>query len=327
MATSKTAQLTPDASSRENSSRTELLSPQDRERVASLQLFARSVVDGITVGKHQSPHKGFSAEFKEHRPYVLGDEIRAIDWKLYGKTDRLFIRQYEEETNLRCTILVDQSKSMAYKSIAKTSSPLGTASPGISKHEYAVRMAAAIAYFLIGQQDAVGLGMIDTELRQYIPPRGRPNHLQVLMQTLAQSQCAGETSLGAVLQQAAPRLRGRGVIVLISDCFDAVDHLIKSLSYYRLANNEVILFQIFDRDELDFPFRKRTEFKNLEVADQKRMVDPASIRKNYLDRVAAFRKTLADGCSKNRIDLVPCVTDMPHAEVLANYLASRGRLR
>jgi len=327
MATSKTKQPPLETPPRVNHSTAQLLNPQDRERVSSLQLFARSVVDGISVGKHQSPHKGFSAEFKEHRPYVLGDEIRSIDWKLYGKTDRLFIRQYEEETNLRCTILVDQSKSMAYKSNSKPSNPLGTAAPSLSKHEYAIRMAAAISYFLIGQQDAVGLGMIDTELRQYIPPRGRPNHLQVLMQTLVQSQCTGETSLGAVLHQAAPRLRGRGVIVLISDCFDEVDKLIKSLSYFRLSNNEVILFQVFDRDELEFPFRKRTEFRNLEVVDQKRMVDPATIRKNYLNRVASFQKTLADGCTKNRIDLVSCVTDIPHAEILATYLASRGRLR
>ena len=297
-----------------------LLSPQDRARVAQLQLFARSVVDGITVGRHQSPHKGFSAEFKEHRPYVLGDEIRSIDWKLYGKTDRLFIRQYEEETNLRCTILVDQSKSMAYGGGSKGSDKL-------SKHEYAIRMAASIAYFLISQQDAVGIGLIDTELRSYIPPRGRPNHLQVLMQTLADSQCDGETSLGKVIQQAAPRLRGRGVVVLISDCFDDLPTLLKALTYFRLANNEVILFQIFDRDELDFPFRKRTEFRNLEATDQRKMIDPATLRKGYLERVAAFRKTLADGCSKSRIDLVPCVTDMPHAEVLASYLASRGGLR
>jgi uncharacterized protein (DUF58 family) len=304
---------------------TDLLSPQDRARVASLQLFARSVVDGITVGKHQSPHKGFSAEFKEHRPYVLGDEIRSIDWKLYGKTDRLFIRQYEEETNLRCTILVDQSKSMAYGGGPKDGGL--KVSIKLSKHEYAIRMAAAIAYFLISQQDAVGLGLIDTELRSYIPPRGRPNHLQVLMQTLANSQCDGETSLGSVIQQAAPRLRGRGVVVLISDCFDDLPTLIKALSFFRLANNEVILFQIFDRDELDFPFRKRTEFRNLEATDQRKMIDPATLRKAYLEKVAAFRKTLADGCSKNRIDLVPCVTDMPHSEVLASYLASRGGLR
>jgi uncharacterized protein (DUF58 family) len=309
-----------EATTKLSNSGSHLLSPQDRDRVSQLQLFARSVVDGITVGKHQSPHKGFSAEFKEHRPYVLGDEIRSIDWKLYGKTDRLFIRQYEEETNLRCTILVDQSKSMAYGNTL-------VGDQKISKHEYAIRMAASIAYFLISQQDAVGLGLIDTELRSYIPPRARPNHLQVLMHSLAGSQCDGETSLGRVLQQAAPRLRGRGVVVLISDCFDDLPTLLKGLSYFRLANNEVILFQIFDRDELEFPFRKRTEFRNLEAIDQRKMIDPATLRKGYLERIAAFRKTLADGCSKSRIDLVPCVTDIPHADILAGYLASRGGMR
>lgn len=289
-----------------------ILDADERDRVSRLQLYARSVVDGITVGQHRSPHKGFSAEFKEHRPYVQGDEIRSIDWKLYGKTDRLFIRQFEEETNLRCTILVDQSGSMRY------------GNGGLSKHEYAVRLAASLAYLLVMQRDAVGLGLIDSELVEYIPPRSNPKHLQALMQSLVQSQCRTDTNLSRVLQQAAPRIRGRGMVVLISDCFDDVEPLVKALSYFRLDRSEVVVFQVWHRDELDFPFRKRLELLDMENPGRRKIIDPAAIRKAYLDRVEQFRADWEREAAKHRIDLVPCVTDQSHGEVLAAYLASRG---
>lgn len=297
-------------------SATQVLSAEDRDKVSQLQLYARSVVDGITVGKHRSPHKGFSAEFKEHRPYVLGDEIRSIDWKLFGKTDRLFIRQYEEETNLRCTILVDQSGSMSYR---------GAADGAISKHEYAIRLAASLAYLLIAQQDAVGMGLIDSDLKSYIPPRGRPSHLQALIAAMAASKCTEETKLADVLQKVAPRVRGRGIVVLISDCFDNVEALVNALSFYRLARSEVVVFQVWDRDELEFPFRQRTEFRNLEQHSHRKMIDPNALRRAYLEKVASFKAELEKGCAKNRIDLVQCVTDQSHASVLTNYIASRGR--
>ena len=293
-----------------------ILSAEDRDRVSRLQLYARGVVDGLSVGQHRSPHKGFSAEFKEHRPYVQGDETRLIDWKLFGKTDRLFIRQYEEETNLRCTLLVDQSGSMAYR---------GSAPNAISKHEYAIRLAAAIAYLLIQQRDAVGLGLVDDQLQTYIPPRANPGHLQRLMETMAQSKCTRETQLSQVLQSAAPRIRGRGVVILISDCFDDLDSLIRALSFYRLDHSEVVVFQIWDRDELEFPFRQRIEFRNLEAVGQTKMVDPAVLRRGYLERMNRFRMELAQKSARHRIDLVPCITDQPHAEILASYIASRGR--
>ncbi len=293
-----------------------ILSPDDRDRVSRLQLFARGVVDGLSVGQHRSPHKGFSAEFKEHRPYVQGDETRLIDWKLFGKTDRLFIRQYEEETNLRCTLLVDQSGSMAYR---------GSASEGISKHEYAIRLAAALAYLLIQQRDAVALALVDDALQTYVPPRGNPGHLQRLMEAMAQSKCGRETRLSQALLSVAPRVRGRGVVVLISDCFDELESLMRSLSYFRLGHSEVVIFQIWDRDELEFPFRQRIEFRNLELPSQSQMVDPGAIRRVYLERVDKFRVDLAKRCARHRIDFVPCVTDQSHADILASYIASRGR--
>ncbi len=293
-----------------------ILSAEDRDRVSRLQIYARGVVDGLSIGQHRSPHKGFSAEFKEHRPYVQGDETRLIDWKLYGKTDRLFIRQYEEETNLRCTLLVDQSGSMAYR---------GSAANAISKHEYAIRLAASLAYLLIQQRDAVGLGLIDDQLQTYIPPRANPSHLQRLLEAMTHSKCTRETKLSHVLQGVAPRIRGRGVVILISDCFDDLESLTRALSFYRLDHSEVVVFQVWDRDELEFPFRQRIEFRNLESHAQSKIVDPGAIRRVYLERVEKFRTDFAKRCARHRIDLVQCVTDQLHADILASYIASRGR--
>jgi len=292
-----------------------MLTRQDHEAVAQLQLLARGVVEGVTAGRHRSPHKGSSIEFKEHRQYVRGDEIRSIDWKLFGKTDRLFIRQYEDETNLRALILLDQSGSMGYQ---------GTRSSGLTKHQFATRLAACLATLLISQQDAVGLATLDTELRQVIPPRSRPNHLQAIFQTLVQSAPGGETQLAAALQQASSKLRRRGVLVLISDCFDEAAALLSALRFFRHTGSEVVVFQVWDTDELEFPFRQRTQFRSLEMKGQQRLVDPHALRQAYLRRVAEFRAALSTGCARERIDLVECTTSHSYAEVLQQYLARRG---
>lgn len=297
-----------------------LLSAADRDRLARLQLYARQVVEGIAGGMHRSPHKGFSVEFKEHRPYVRGDEVRSIDWKLYGKTDRLYIRQYEEETNLRCTILLDQSGSMAYGGGKGSSGALKA-----SKHEFGVRLAACLAYMLVGQQDAVGLVTFDTEPQEFIPPRSRPSHLRSLLGTLVGSKPAGETAISTVLTKLVPKIRRRGLLVLISDCFDDVDQLLRSLSYFRHTRNDVVVFQIWDRDELDFPFSGRTQFKSLELASHTRLLDSSLLRKSYLENLAKYRAALAAGCGKQKIDLISCTTDQPHATLLASYLAARSR--
>lgn len=293
-----------------------LLSVADRDKLAHLQLYARQVVEGVTVGMHRSPHKGFSVEFKEHRPYVRGDEIRSIDWKLYGKTDRLYIRQFEEETNLRCTILLDQSGSMGYR---------GQRSGSVSKHDFAVRLAACLAYMLIGQQDSVGLVKFDTETRTYVPPRSKPSHLRSILTELAISTPSNETAVSSVLTQLVPKIKRRGLLVLISDCFDSADDLLRALSYFRHARNEVLIFQIWDPDELDFPFRGRTQFQSLELVGHHRMVDAALLRSAYMENLEKFRKALADGCGRQKIDLLSCTTDQSHASLLARYLAARGR--
>jgi uncharacterized protein (DUF58 family) len=275
-------------------------------------------VEGFCSGLHRSPHKGFSVEFKEHRPYVQGDEIRTIDWKVFGKTDRLYIREYEEETNLRCTILLDSSGSMGYR---------GSRAKDGNKHDYAVRLAACLAYLMLQQQDSVGLVTFDKAVRRHIPPRGKATHLRAIIEALADSKPEFETQLGRVFHELVPKIHRRGLLIVVSDCFGDVDELIKALAHFRHAKHEMIIFQIWDPDELDFPFRQWTRFQSLEVADHRRLVDPAQLRRAYLDNLQRFREQLTAGCYRHRIDLVPMTTDRPYADALASYLAMRRRLK
>ena len=294
----------------------DLLHADDIKKLARLQVLARQVVEGFCSGLHRSPHKGFSVEFKEHRAYVRGDEIRNIDWKLYGKTDRLYIREYEEETSLRCTLLVDCSGSMDY---------CGARSDGMTKHAYAIRLAACLSYLLLQQQDSVGLVTFDTQMRQYVPPRSRPKHLQAIVNELEASRPANETELGGVFHQLVSKLPRRGLVVIISDLFGEVDQLLKALAHFRHAKHEILIFQIWDPDELDFPFRQWTRFASLESPSHRNLVDPAQIRRTYLEKLDRFREALTSGCHRHRINLVPMQTDEPYADALATYLALRRR--
>lgn len=294
----------------------DVLSADDISKFANLQVLARQVVEGFCSGVHRSPHKGFSVEFKEHRQYVPGDDIRNIDWKLFGKTDRLFIREYEEETNLRGTILLDSSGSMSYS---------GSRSNGGSKHDYAVRLAACLAYLMLQQQDSVGLVTFDKKVRKYIPPRARPKHMRAIVDELRRQKPEFETELGDVFHEMVVKLHRRGLLIIISDLFGNVDQLMKSLAHFRHANHEIIIFQIWDPDELDFPFRQWTQFKSLELAGNQHLVDPAQIRQAYLGKLEQFQEQLAKGCSRHRISLVPLSTDQPYADSLAAYLALRRK--
>jgi len=291
-----------------------LLAP-DLSRVSQLQLLAKGVVEGVSGGIHRSHHIGSSIEFKEHRPYVPGDEIRSIDWKLFGKTDRLFIRQYEDETNLRCIIALDQSGSMKYS---------GTRSNGISKHEFAVQLAACLSYLLVKQQDSVGLATFDSKLRTYIPPRSRPNHLQTLFEAIAQSTPGNETELSVVLQGLLNHCKRRGLVFLISDLFGDPKAIIRSLALLRSNHQEIIVFQIWDDDEIDFPFHTRTMFRSLEQETNQVMVDPSGLRPTYLANLKVFQNELQQGCLQTRVDLVPVRTSESSSHVLSNYIAARS---
>lgn len=294
------------------------LTARDLSKIANLQILARQVVEGFCSGLHRSPHKGFSVEFKEHRSYVPGDEIRAIDWKVFGKTDRLYIREYEEETNLRCMLLVDTSGSMGYA---------GSRCDGLSKHEYAIRLAACLAYLMLQQQDSVGLITFDTKVRRHIPPRAKARHLQAMIDVLGRTRPRGDTDLGRIFHELVPKFQRRRLLIVISDLFGDVAPMLKALAHFRHAKHEVLLFQIWDPDELDFPFRHWARFESLEQDGHHQLLDPAHVRNAYLRNLAEFRQRLMAGCHRHRIDLVPMVTNHPYADALAAYLGTRRRLK
>jgi uncharacterized protein (DUF58 family) len=245
---------------------------------------------------------------------VPGDDVGSIDWKLFGKTDRLYIRQYEDETNLRCTLLVDQSGSMKYRN-ARSGRP--------SKHEYAMRLAACLAYLFVSQKDAVGLATFDTQIRAYLEPRSQPNHLQLLMEALAQSKPGGETDLGLVIEGVLQRSKRRGILFLISDCFGDIPQLCKSLALLRSNHQEVVVFQVMDDDEWDFPFQQRTLFRSLEVESLNQVVDPEAMRKSYLQKMEADQQALALGCRQHGVELISTRTSHSYSELLSQYLGQQ----
>ena len=300
------------------------LSAEDQSQAAGLQFFARQMVEGFCNGIHRSPHKGASVEFKQHRQYVHGDEIRHLDWRVYGKTDRFYIREYEEETNLRCSILLDCSGSMGYERQSRQRSQGDVPN---SKLEFAKRLAACFAYVMLGQQDSVGIATFDDQVREFIPNRTTPSHLQLLTNVMAECRPGGDGDLGKILGQLAPKMGRRGLVVILSDCFGDPSELLKGLGYLRHQRHEVIVFQIFDRDELEFPFDQWTRFDCLEVDGVHQMVDPAHLRTAYLENLKTFREEIEKICNRNRMDLVPMVTDEPYANALAAYLDVRSRKR
>lgn len=291
----------------------DFLTPEDLRRLGKFQMLARSVVEGFAVGLHRSPHKGFSVEFKQHRQYVPGDEIRRLDWRVFGRSDRFYIREYEEETNLRATILLDASGSMGY------------GSGQFTKLEYAKRLAACLTTMMLQQQDSVGLITFDTKIRRYIPPRSKSSHLNTIFDEMLATKPGGETELGKVFHDLVPRIHRRGLLIIISDLFGDVPSLLKALAHFRHARHEVVLFQVWDPDELNFPFQGWTEFESLEIPGVKHIVDPALLRKAYLEQLDKYRDDLVRGCRRHHIDVVPFLTDKPCSVALGEYLSSRAR--
>jgi uncharacterized protein (DUF58 family) len=291
-----------------------ILETEDITSLHSLQLFARTVVEGFTTGHHTSPHKGFSVEFRQHRPYVQGDDIRRLDWKIFGRADRFYIREYDEETNLRATIVLDASGSMGYR---------GT--KGVLKFDYARKLAAAMAYLLMSQQDAVGLITFDTKLREFIPNRTKITHLHHLLETMIKTEPGKETSLAPVLESLAQRLKRRGLVILISDFFDDPAAILKAIGVLRKQGHEIIAMQLWDRDEIEFPFGQWSRFENLEKDDDFLLLDPAAVRLRYLEVQRAFQEQLKEGFRKHQVDYLPLPTDESHAAALRSYLALRMR--
>lgn len=297
---------------------TRLLSRETLARLRHLEYAARQKVAGSITGRHKSPYKGFSVEFAEHRQYVAGDEIKDLDWKVLGKTDRYYIKQYDEETNLRGHILLDASGSMKYAGDGLTK--------GMSKFEYGRGLAACMAYLLLHQQDAVGLFTFDTEIRKHIPPRTVANHLLVLMEELERTKPGGETGLAPILHDIAERIKRRGIVMIMSDLFDDPKALAAALQHLRFRRHEIILFHIMNPDELNFPFKAWSEFRNLEVDGHKLMIEPMQIRDEYLRQVRLYLEQLKTAAGSMQIDYVPLNTAEPYDKALSMFLSRRAAL-
>ena len=296
------------------------LLPGDRLRTfGRLELLARTPKEGFITGRHRSPNKGFSSEFAEHRPYAAGDDLRNLDWRVLARTDRLYVKEFVEETNMRATILVDASGSMGYA--GEMASPLD--GHPLSKFEYARYLAAALTYILINQQDAVGSVVFDSAIREYLPARARPSQLRILLESFVKAKPGDDTDLAAVFHNIAERIPRRGMVIIISDFFDDPEKLVQALFHFRHRHHEVILFHVMAEEELTFPFQNFTEFLDLEDPEGHVSVDPRALRASYLDQVRDFLHIMAAECGRLSIDYVPVNTKRPYEQVLAEYLRSR----
>jgi uncharacterized protein (DUF58 family) len=287
-----------------------LIDPASLMRIKSLEMRARVVVEGFWKGLHKSPYHGFSVEFSEYRPYTKGDDPRFIDWKVVARSDRVFIKKFEDETNLRCTLLLDQSQSMGY------------GSKGYKKADYASTLAATLAYFLMGQGDAVGLATFDEKPDQAIPARNRPGHLRRLMVRLEQAPRGSGTDLIAPLRAISELITRRGVFVLISDLLAPIDQLEKNLGYLAAAGHDLVIFHTLDRAELDFTFDKATHFRDSETG-RDLYIDPDVARAGYLKKLNAHLDALRGICDRNRIEYRLLPTDEPMELALFDFV--RGR--
>jgi uncharacterized protein (DUF58 family) len=280
--------------------------------ISNLYLRARWVVEGIMSGIHRSRSKGFSVEFEEHREYSPGDEIRRIDWKALGKFDRYFIKEYEDETNLRAYLLLDTSASMDY------------ASDGITKFDYGCTLAASLAYLILKQQDAAGLVTFSNRIEALVPPRAKRDYLTQILRALENRGPAGETDVGKILEEIAGQLKRRGLVVLISDLLDQPEQILKGLRLFRFKGNDVIVFHLFDPAELELPFDGNILFEDLEEANLRVVADPRAIRNTYREVVAEFIADLRKRCHDDCIDYQLISTATPLDQALASYLSWRG---
>ncbi len=284
-------------------------------RMSNMQMLAKTVVEGFLLGLHRSPFRGFSVEFAEYRQYSPGDDVKHIDWKVYAKTDRHYIKQFEEETNLTCQIFVDASASMGYKSEDQP----------VSKLEYACCMAACLSYFMIGQRDATGLAIFDTKVRTMLPPRLRQVHVQHIMSELEKCEPGGETNIADPLNEIAEGLKRRGLIILISDLLDDPESLLSALQHFRFLGHDVIVFQVMDPAELHFTFKNMTEFTDVETGEAM-LVSPEGMRSTYMKELKRFLTSCEKGCAAIRADYRLFDTSMPLELALSEYLHRRSRM-
>lgn len=291
------------------------LDPAGLARLGNMPLVSRQVVEGFLTGRHRSPYQGFSIEYLDHRPYVPGDEIRTVDWKVLARTDKFFVKLFEQETNLRATIVVDGSRSMDFRSDEN----------GISKRDYGCHLAGALAYLLLKQNDAVGLCTFDSEIRQYLSPKAHPTQFRRLMTMLEKVESKPDTNLGSILDALAERVKRRGLVILISDMIDRIESVVDGLHHLKHQKHEIIVFHVMDRAELTFPFDRMTVFKDMEGTGIL-TTNPAAVRKGYLERLEKFMDTMRSECLKRKIDYNLVTTDQPYDMALAGYLHKRVKL-
>ncbi len=295
-------------------SRSRYLDVKTLQKIGSLELAAREIVEGVRVGMHRSPLRGFSTEFAQHRPYVAGDELKHIDWRVYGRTGRYHLKLYEAETNFTANLLLDASSSMHY------------ASGKISKLEYAKYMAAAMAYLVVAQRDSAGLGVFDAALRHYIEPKGNMRIIRNIAEELEKVEGEPRTNVAAILNEFAQRIPRRGFVMLFSDLFDDVDAFLAGLDHLRYRGHNVVVFHVLDPYELEFPFDGSMKFRGLELEGEL-VAQPRRLRDAYLRELRAFLTRVRTTCEKNHVDYVLADTSRPVSEALVAYLTGRIRSR
>lgn len=288
------------------------LDPSVLSGLNNLELRARVAVEGFLSGLHKSPHRGFSVEFNDYRQYHRGDDIRHIDWKLYARSDKFYIKQYEDETNVRCMILLDTSASMTY------------GSGSMSKLTYGVTLASALAYFVTRQRDAVGLITFDEQIHNYIPPRCRQPHLMNILRTLATLESGMRTNVVKPLTDLAASLTKKSMVILITDLLDDEERIIRTLQNLRAMGHDVLTFQIMDADELTFPFNEASEFIDMEN-NESYITSPAAIRKAYLANLQEFLDFCKKQCQISGVDYCLMNTAEPLDAALSSYMTKRAK--
>ena len=291
---------------------TEYLNPNIINQLDNLYLKAQTIVEGYMAGLHKSPYHGFSIEFSEHRAYETGDEVKNIDWKLWSKTDKYYIKRFEEETNLSAHIFLDSSKSMQFSSL------------DITKFEYSKMITAALIYLMIKQKDAVGLAVFDSKIKITIPPKSNKAHLNTLLTMVDQIKIGEDTNISKILHLGAEQIKKKGLIILISDLLDDPQKVLNSLKHFKYNNNEVLVFHVLDKKEIDLDYDKRTIFEDLET-NQTIEAEPWQINQNYqkqMEELIAYYKT---ECAINKIDYNQLTTDQSLEYVISNFLNKRKK--
>ncbi|MEO6695595.1 MAG: DUF58 domain-containing protein [Ignavibacteria bacterium] len=318
------------------------LNPSIVARLSNMELKARMVVEGFIAGMHKSPYHGFSVEFAEHRQYIPGDDLKYLDWKILGKTDRYYIKRFEEETNLKSYILLDISRSMDFKSqkltginsqrknffnkyFAGRSKENITSHNSLTKLEYASYLAASFSYLMLLQRDAISLTTYDTKIRSYIPPHSTKANLQLILKELSNVRPLNETGTAKCLNEIADKVKRRGLVIIISDLFDDQKEVISAMKHFRYNKNEVIIFQILDPMELTFLDGNPVTLKDMET-NEEMYSQPFAMQKAYQDTIKEFIENYKTECRKNNIDYNIITTSTPFDTALLSYLTKRKRL-